>query len=296
MKNVLKNRLLASACALLAGAFLAAALPGSASAAEAAPAAKAALANSDCIKCHAKPPADIEAKGGKHKTEISCQDCHVGHPPSVKNIIPACSQCHEGKPHFKLKDCNSCHKNPHTPKVIAFAKTVTDPCLTCHTGQIKQLQENKSKHSALACAFCHDTHGKIPACIQCHKSHSADIVAADCKKCHKAHMPKIVAYAADTPSKMCAACHKKAFDLLAASKAKHNKLPCTTCHIAKHKTIPKCQDCHGVPHAAGMMAKFSGCSDCHYVAHDLNNWSGSKAAAPAKMEAPAPAKKAKKKK
>ncbi len=292
MKSVLKNRLLAMACATLTGALLAGGLLGSATAAEpAGKAPSAVLTNADCIKCHAKPPADIEAKGGKHKTEVSCQDCHAGHPPAVKKIVPECSQCHQDKPHFKLKDCLSCHKNPHTPKVITFAKTVTDPCLTCHTPQIAQLNANKSKHSALACAFCHDTHGKIPQCTQCHKSHSADIVVADCKRCHKAHMPKVVTYAADTPSKQCAACHKKAFDLLVASKAKHSKLPCTTCHAAKHKTVPKCTDCHGVPHPAGMMAKFGGCKDCHYVAHDLNNWSAS--AGPAKEESPA-AKKAKK--
>jgi hypothetical protein len=91
-------------------------------------------------------------------------------------------------------------------------------------------------------------------------------------------MPMVVTYAAETPSMMCAACHKKAFDLLAVSKAKHSKLPCTTCHIAKHKTVPKCTDCHGVPHPAGMMAKFS-LQDANCP--DLNNWA---ALPPAKQE------------
>jgi predicted CXXCH cytochrome family protein len=288
MRNVCKSKLLAMVCATVIGAWLAAGLPGMATAADAP--GKVVLSNADCVKCHSKPVADIDAKGGKHKTDVGCQDCHsTGHPPTVKKIIPECSQCHQDKPHFKLKDCLGCHKNPHTPKVITFAKTVTDPCLTCHAPQIVQLRDNKSKHTALACAFCHDTHGKKPLCTSCHKSHSADIVAADCQKCHKPHMPKTVTYAAETPSKQCAACHKKAFDLLAASKAKHSKLPCTTCHVAKHKMVPKCQDCHGTPHPAGMMAKFSGCKECHYIAHDLNNLP----VASEKVEAPA-AKKAKK--
>ena len=40
----------------------------------------------------------------------------------------------------------------------------------------------------------------------------------------------------------------------------------------KHKTIPTCQGCHGVPHPARMMARFTKCADCHNIAHDLNRW------------------------
>ncbi|MGC1455696.1 MAG: cytochrome C, partial [Nitrospirota bacterium] len=38
---------------------------------------------------------------------------------------------------------------------------------------------------------------------------------------------------------------------------------------------PVCQDCHGSPHPAGIMAKFPKCGECHNIAHDLNNWSAS---------------------
>jgi len=263
-----------------------------------APAAKPAVAltSADCVKCHAKAPADVEAKGKAHKTKVTCQDCHQGHPPTVRKIIPLCGQCHEGKPHYKLGGCLQCHKNPHQPKEIVFGRDVTDPCLTCHSPQIAQLKSNPSKHTKLACSFCHDVHGKIPQCTQCHKAHSADQGPGDCKKCHKAHMPKSVAYAADTPSKQCAACHTKAYSMLVASKAKHKTLLCVTCHQEKHKMVPKCQDCHGVPHAAGMMAKFPKCGDCHGIAHDLNNWQTAPAKAPAAASAEAPKKPAAKKK
>ena len=90
MENARKNRLLAIVCATLIGTWLAVGLTASATAAE--PAGKVVLTNADCIKCHTKPVADIDAKGGKHKTEVGCQDCHVGHPPAVKKIIPDCSQ------------------------------------------------------------------------------------------------------------------------------------------------------------------------------------------------------------
>lgn len=274
--------------ALVLGAAMAFAAPQDT---KAATAAKPALGSEDCVKCHTAPPADISAAGGKHKM-VSCQDCHVGHPPAVpaKSIIPKCSNCHTGKPHFDLKDCLGCHSNPHTPRNIKIAANLTDPCLTCHTKQIQQLRETKTRHSALACSTCHSTkHPNVPECLKCHKPHSADMVAADCKKCHQAHAPKPATYE-DVPSKFCAGCHKQAFDVLTASKAKHKDFACAFCHQARHKMVPKCQDCHGEKHPAGITAKFNKCGDCHGVAHDLNNWK-TKKEEPAKEAAPAKAKK-----
>jgi predicted CXXCH cytochrome family protein len=232
---------------------------------------KPVLTGDDCLKCHATAPADLAAAGGKHQG-VGCTGCHEGHPPTVKKPIPLCNQCHMGKPHFELKGCLGCHRNPHTPKKITFDSKVTDPCLTCHTPQIEQLKKFKSKHTALFCSTCHSSHGLIPQCTQCHKSHSADITAADCKKCHKPHMPTQVTYSADTPAKYCGSCHKKAFDVLTASGAKHKTFTCAFCHQEKHKMVPKCQDCHGAKHPAAIMAKFPKCGECHKVAHDLNNW------------------------
>lgn len=259
----------------------------SSSAAQAQP--QPALSNDDCAKCHTAPPADLAAAGKKHK-DVGCTGCHVGHPPTVKKPIPQCNQCHMGKPHFELKGCLGCHKNPHTPLNITFTADITDACLTCHTQQIEQLRKFKSKHSALNCSKCHDVHRKIPQCTQCHKPHSSEMAAADCKKCHKPHMPTMVAYAADTPSKDCGACHSRVLNLLSASKVKHKTFACAFCHQEKHKMVPKCQDCHGTPHPAGIMAKFPRCGECHNIAHDLNNWSTTSA-----EEAPKQAPKKKKK-
>ena len=263
-------------------------------AAEPAAKAPAKLSNDDCAKCHGKAPADVAAAGRKHKTDIGCQDCHNGHPPTTRKIIPLCSQCHEAKPHYKLAACSSCHSNPHTPLNITFGKNVTDACVTCHAGQIVKLRDNKSKHTALACSFCHNTHGKIPDCTQCHKAHFAEQTTADCKKCHQAHMPKNVAYNDKTPSKDCAACHKKAYDLLTASTFKHKSLSCVACHQAKHKMVPQCQSCHGAKHPPAMLAQFPKCSFCHHIAHDLNNFKA--AASPAADAGASPAAKKPKKK
>jgi len=258
---------------------------------------KPTLSSTDCVKCHSAAPEAIAANGGAHKTSVSCQDCHVGHPPSVKKIIPVCSQCHTGKPHYSLANCLRCHNNPHTPKIIKLGNNITDECLTCHSEQIVKLRQVKSKHSALACSFCHNVHGKVPQCTQCHKPHSADMTAAECKRCHQAHMPTAVAYAADTPNKMCAACHKKASELHSKTDTKHKAVACVTCHKDKHKMIPACQSCHGVPHPAGMLARFAKCGNCHNIAHDLNHWDADPAAPATTKDAPAaPPKKGSKKK
>jgi hypothetical protein len=104
---------------------------------------------------------------------------------------------------------------------------------------------------------------------------------ADCKKCHKAHMPKVVTYGKDLPNGDCASCHAKPQALLNASKFKHKTLACVFCHDGRHKNLPTCQSCHGVPHVLELMAKFPRCYDCHYIAHDLNNWpAGATNAAP----------------
>ena len=229
------------------------------------------LSSDDCVKCHSAPPADLASAGGKHKA-VGCTGCHNGHPPTVKKPIPLCSECHGGKPHFELKGCLGCHRNPHTPLKITFANNVTDACLTCHTQQIEQLKKFPSKHTALNCSMCHDVHRKIPQCTQCHKPHAADMAATECKQCHKPHMPTQVTYADNIPSKDCGACHVNVLKMLTASKVKHKDFACAYCHKEKHKTVPVCQDCHGVPHPAGIMAKFPKCGECHKIAHDLNNW------------------------
>lgn len=228
------------------------------------------LAMDLCIICHKKQPVDIEANGGKHKTSVSCFDCHEGHPPIVRDNIPECSDCHEEEPHFQLKDCLTCHTDPHTPLNITLADNMTDPCLTCHTDQIAQLKEHPSHHTTMACTGCHsDRHGRIPDCMECHTPHSEEMPTADCVTCHQVHMPLIVTYPENTPSKSCAACHEGIYEQLEASNAKHHDLLCAACHHAEHKMIPTCEDCHGSPHPTGIMAKFTGCSECHGSPHAL---------------------------
>lgn len=244
------------------------------------------LVQDDCVKCHEGPPAAIASSGGKHKSDVTCLDCHAGHRPASKNNIPLCSQCHEGQPHYQEKGCLSCHKNPHSPLNIAFTDKLTEPCLTCHTGQIKQLRDHKSRHSALSCSKCHDVHRKKPQCTDCHKPHSAGMAQADCGKCHQAHQPRTLAYGPEVPNKDCGACHRKAFEMVAATEAKHKSVACVKCHAEKHGNIPACEQCHPGKHPASIMKQFPKCGTCHYIAHDLNNWPAGAAGTPGRKAAP----------
>ncbi|NOY12175.1 MAG: cytochrome C [Deltaproteobacteria bacterium] len=227
----------------------------------------------DCIKCHEKQPREIEEAGGAHKEQLNCQDCHADHRPASKNNIPQCSMCHEGSAHYELKNCLRCH-NPHQPLRVVLTGELKAECLTCHTDQNEQMLANPSKHATFACNFCHaDKHGVIPECVQCHEPHSDNMTQADCSTCHQAHQPLVLEYADTTPNILCAACHEQPYNQLMDTKTKHHERTCVECHQNKHKTIPQCSDCHGLPHAEGIHKKFPVCGSCHNTAHDLNNLS-----------------------
>lgn len=227
----------------------------------------------DCVKCHSEQPAQIAANGASHKTEIDCQECHEGHRPSSANNIPVCSNCHEGSDHYAVEvPCLECH-NPHQPLKIAIAGEQKAVCNSCHSSPNQQMVAQPSKHATFACNFCHeDTHPSVPACVDCHEPHSEAVTQADCATCHMPHKPLELMYPPTTAPTLCAACHDDVFDMLSASKAKHSQIACATCHADKHKTVPACNDCHGLPHAQGIHAKFPKCGECHNIAHDLNNW------------------------
>jgi len=237
---------------------------------------KPVLTIADCAKCHDEEPRQIAEAGGAHKEAITCLDCHTGHRPSSPNNIPQCSMCHTGADHYKLENCLRCH-NPHQPLKVKLEGELKAECLTCHTSENEQMEANPSKHATFACNFCHaEKHGVIPECVQCHEPHSKNVTQADCGTCHQAHQPLVLTYPDSTPNILCAACHKTENDMLMASKTKHHDVTCVTCHPNKHKTVPQCSDCHGLPHAEGIHKKFPKCGQCHNIAHDLNNFKTSK--------------------
>jgi len=229
------------------------------------------LSNDDCVKCHKAVQDVVDSKGAKHKTAVSCMNCHTGHPPMVSKdkIIPACSQCHAGKAHYELKGCNTCHTDPHAPLSMKLAANLTGPCLSCHSQQGKEMKENPSRHSKLFCTTCHKAHKEVPSCLACHQAHTDTMVNKDCLICHPAHRPLVITYGQDVPNSSCAGCHKGIATMLTKSDTKHTKLTCVYCHKDKHRFVPACETCHGTPHPAAMIAKFPKCNMCHSSAHSL---------------------------
>ncbi|VAW40625.1 diguanylate cyclase/phosphodiesterase (GGDEF & EAL domains) with PAS/PAC sensor(s) [hydrothermal vent metagenome] len=236
------------------------------------------LLNTDCIKCHTSEPADIKRAGGKHRTAVTCLDCHIQHLPSGVKTIPQCSMCHDpsAQAHFALGTrsvCLKCHRNPHTPLVITIPNKhwVNKACETCHPEKGKEFKEYPSKHSQKNCTFCHPKkHKRIKRCLQCHKPHAPFMVFKDCLRCHKPHSPLNIHYAGNIPNKYCGACHTDIFKLLSKSKAKHGKFKCAFCHKNKHPTVPKCQDCHQNIHSESILSRFNNnCLKCHRDPHNL---------------------------
>lgn len=139
--------------------------------------AEAAVSLADCVKCHEREPREIATQGMAHKEQVTCLDCHPGHRPQSPNNIPACSNCHDVKPHAAMVDCASCHKpkkncqachQPHRPLAQTLGKIPQLHCKVCHPEPYRQLQANTTKHHELVCGVCHVEHRAIPNCSNCH--------------------------------------------------------------------------------------------------------------------------------
>jgi hypothetical protein len=237
-----------------------------------APTARAELAPldvTDCSKCHADQPATVAANGGKHRTEVSCLDCHEEHPPWGEESIPECSMCHEGESHFELENCLACHSNPHEPLALHLADDIREPCLTCHEGPGQDFAAYESAHAEQSCTFCHDVHGRVPDCAECHEPHVAEQLTSDCLGCHPAHHPLQITVALTTPRSFCAACHEEVGAQLEKTETKHQTFTCAFCHRMEHPSYPTCMTCHGEPHSPLMHKKMPNCIDCHMDPHYL---------------------------
>jgi len=229
------------------------------------------LQEKDCGKCHLFKLKTITAEGGKHATEVGCLDCHPQHPPKGENTIAACTLCHTGQPHFQIEDCLQCHADPHKPLVSLRdpAKPARKECLSCHADVGQQMSGASSRHAQLFCTHCHNRHGFIPSCLGCHKPHLAQQTVIDCANCHPAHSPLQIVPTGYIPVTFCMVCHKKQASDLAETNTNHRGINCVFCHNGVHPSIPRCQDCHGLPHAKSIHRQYRGCLDCHGDAHRL---------------------------
>jgi len=233
------------------------------------------LTAAQCAQCHVNPYQSLKDNGGRH--QFACQSCHSQiHAYNPRNanydaIMPKCATCHQAVHGPKITDCSGCHANPHAPRKIAATQLLVNACFDCHGAVRDQLVKFPSKHSKVACVTCHTSHGLKPSCFNCHKSHTEGLTLSTCTQCHPVHRPLQIALAKDVPSSTCGSCHGKVFNKLAKNTSKHNALACVTCHKDKHRYVPKCTDCHGLPHKKAFHDQFPRCLTCHIDVHDLPN-------------------------
>jgi len=230
----------------------------------------------DCARCHYEIFMTI--KNGKGAHRFPCRECHetfhsFRRGMKYQDVLPKCADCH-GHPHGdspEMISCKTCHQKPHAPLASLDIEQLLPYCGKCHPGPAGQLKEHPSQHTELSCNDCHsEGHGYIPKCVDCHSQpHTKYIDNKGCVQCHQPHMPKDVSVASNTSNEVCAGCHKGPVELFRKSTRAHSKLRCVFCHSGKHGTIPKCQDCHGVPHPKSILEGFKSCQDCHGNPHDL---------------------------
>lgn len=138
-----------------------------------------------CPLCHTQVAASLQAEPSMH-TEQECSSCHS----EKHGRIPLCAECHENHSPLAVMetpDCLACHP-VHTPLQISYPATqANEVCAGCHAEPFQLLQDRITRHSALGCAKCHPSHGKLPECQNCHgEPHNAAIHEkyGTCGVCH----------------------------------------------------------------------------------------------------------------
>ena len=163
-------------------------------------------------------------------------------------------------------DCIKCHPSEVSQIKTEGGKHAKVKCIDCHRGHPPLVPKEKVIPS---CSECHIKHGYIPDCLKCHKPHFAGQKFEDCIKCHPVHKPTYITYGLDVPNSYCGACHKDIQKILESGKTKHALLNCAFCHRGRHRIIPQCEACHGIPHPQSMVRQHKGCLGCHGDPHNL---------------------------
>jgi len=137
-----------------------------------------------CLSCHQEPGVELAKYPSRH-SQMSCAECHPQH-----GTFQECSTCHEahGGVEMSYQDCRRCHK-PHMPTLVKYDSSIPISfCAACHRKETGMLAENRTKHHALSCVYCHkNQHKVVPECEVCHgRPHGEGIHKkfASCLKCH----------------------------------------------------------------------------------------------------------------
>ncbi len=226
----------------------------------------------DCSKCHQEQSLAIKTQGKRHRSSISCIDCHKEHLPDGTDTIATCDRCHPPTrmKHFTVVGCRECHP-PHTPQQIDYSDLprATPACVSCHYQAAATMRDFPSDHAVIDCKSCHARHGEHDECLTCHAPHQEGETNAYCRRCHTPHKPLQITYGSDMSSGTCISCHEEQGEQLDNTPTKHQLLSCTYCHRNQHGLIPPCTSCHAQPHDESIHSRFEDCNDCHGGAHNL---------------------------
>ena len=144
--------------------------------------------NKECAECHEEKTSEMLGIGGKHRT-LSCDECHIGHPPEEQHSYIACTECHE--PHsdeMEEESCAKCHQAHTASEVIYGYDVPSEYCHTCHKEAAYVLASSRSKHSDIACVRCHqEKHGAVSNCLYCHGAPHPEHVTKNSEICASCH-------------------------------------------------------------------------------------------------------------
>ena len=214
-----------------------------------------------CTRCHttadwSRITADL-SKGFDHKRtgfvlrgaheQAECATCHARPRPNtgiaLRFVVGSADATY---PRPVVKDCGSCHIDPH-PRAVAVASSTS--CAGCHSEQAwTPVRYGPEKHGR---TFPLDGAHLVATCVSCHRAEPAKArftlpAVSTCRSCHKADDP-----------------HKDRFGAVA----------CEECHSTKewqaarfeHKrfSAQSCVSCHSENDPHNGQFKAVGCETCH---------------------------------
>ncbi|MEW6221226.1 MAG: hypothetical protein AB1634_17060, partial [Thermodesulfobacteriota bacterium] len=257
-----------------------------------------------CVQCHtsSRQPVIDTIAAGILGTQVSCDNCHSGHPnPAADHnnlgTVAACSSCH-ASPDFTaiaaqhLGQCGVCHASTKAAVTATIAVGVgatgtLQDCLDCHSGDAGSAVVHATTFAGIEPA--HNNVQADASCAGCHATTGVERLAQhrnDCAVCHGSTNTVVQAAiaAGATTAQNCAACHKTGGAVLhgtnnASAAAAHDSFAasgnCSTCHaqataearLALHQACVQCHTSSRQPVidaiAAGILGTLVSCDNCH---------------------------------
>jgi DmsE family decaheme c-type cytochrome len=277
--------------------------------ADAAPATDAAAKPPDAAKPDAAKPDDAESAYAGDETCAACHDeiaASVAHTPHADNPNPAwkgraCEGCHgPGQAHVDGGGDTSLIRSNKPPTPATERSAV---CLKCHAGdpRLREVRGGEHMKSGVACAECHDPHGKGTGphllrkpppdlCMSCHMDvraafampwrHGPREAKIVCMDCHEPHGTRNVGMLKGPNDRTCFTCHADKEGPWVYEHPAVVTEGCQSCHVPhgsanRHllqyqQVAQLCYQCHTVTPRSHVQPTFRDCTRCHAWIHGSN--------------------------